>query len=195
MELSALLYLLCSSKASKIDFLELGFRNWGCAPLKVVLMMSLYTCCLGGQYAVFTRAIWRIAVWLGVGTTFDILNPYRILTDLRYGVWWILIRRIAYNILKVDRWILIRRIVEGNTAYWSSNVSWWLQVLDTPYPSREYGVLVWQRPDLVNNLRFLLLSSGFSTIEWISIIYSCIAAFNTKQTTLYQFTAINNQMG
>ena len=154
MELRALLYLLCSSKALIIDFLELGFRNWGCAPLKIVLMMSLYSCCLGGRYAVLTKSICRIDVWLGVGTTFDILNPSRILTDHRYGVLGIFIRRIAYNILKAACWILIRRIVTSDTPYWSSYVSRWLQVLDTPYPSREYGVLIWQRPDCVSTSYF-----------------------------------------
>ena len=125
MELSALLYLLCSSKASKIDFLELGFQNWGCALLEIVLMMSLYTCCLGGRYAVLTKSIRRIGWWLGVGTKFDIFIPSRILTDLGYGVLGIFIRCIEYNILKVNLRILIRRIVEGNTPYWSSYVSRW----------------------------------------------------------------------
>ena len=138
MELSTLLYLLCSSKASKIDFLELGFRNWGCALLLYIenrLEMSLYSCLSG-------RSIRRIALgytayrsWLGVGTTFSILIPSRIFVwDLVYGVSCGSIRRIGVNLQDTAYMMgsyavlvftcpdgssrcLIRRILQGYTAY------------------------------------------------------------------------------
>ena len=143
MELSALLYLLCSSKSLKIDFLELGFRNWGCALLKINLVMSLYTCCSGGRYAVLVKSIRRIGVWLGVGTTFDILNPSRIYVQIVDTAYWVspygvlhiislrliheswygvlsqVIRRIGLQTCQDGFRCWIRRILLGNTAYWS----------------------------------------------------------------------------
>ena len=156
MGLSALLYLLCSSKASKIDFLELGFRNWGYAHLLVDLVMSLYSCWSSSRYAVSVKSIRRIGSWLGVGTTFDIFKPSRIFFQIINTAY----RESWYGVLQIFplgcAWISIRRIVMDDTPYGTlcrRGIDGF-QVLDTPYPSREYDVLVWLEARMINTSDF-----------------------------------------
>ena len=175
MGLSALLYLLCSSKASKIDFLELGFRNWGCALLKIVW-----------------RWVYIVAVW-------EVDTAYRLGLYGVSGFAWsrdhVLCLDSFQNILLRS---CIRRIHWRYTAYWSKSS-------DTAYMMGSYAVLVftcpdcssrclirrilqgytayrsWQRPECCIFVDLSPLSSSIRTFKQVSIFYSCIAALSLNK--------------